>query len=156
MANVRAVPEGMHTLTPQLTVDDGVAAMEFYKKAFGAQELARAMDTDGKKLMHGELRIGDSTFFVNDSFPEMGGDAPKPTSLWLYVDQADALFKRAVDAGAKVTQPMEDQFWGDRLGMVQDRWGNRWNIAQHIKDLSPAEQQQAQQEWRERNNKKRK
>jgi PhnB protein len=141
---VKAVPEGMHTLTAQLSVDGAAEAIELYKKAFGAEEINRAPDPSGKKIWHAMIRIGDSMLFVNDTFPEMGG-APHPASLWIYQSNVDALFKRAVDAGCKVMMPLMDMFWGDRMGTVTDRWGNRWNLAQHMKDMTPEEMKKAEQ-----------
>src|SRR5712691_10944878 len=126
----KAVPEGMHTVTPQLSVDGAGEAIELYKKAFGAEELTRALDPSGKKIWHSMLRIGNSTIFVNDTFPEMGG-APSQASLWIYLDNVDTAFKRAVDAGCKTQMAVADMFWGDRMGTVVDRWGIKWNIATH-------------------------
>lgn len=145
MAKVRAVPEGMHTITPVITVEGCADALEFWKKAFGAQEMSRAMDPSGKKIMHAAVRIGDSTFFCNDTFPDMGGVA-HPAQLWLYVEDVDAVFKRATEAGCKSLMPLADMFWGDRFGKVTDRWGNEWSLAQHIKDMTPAEMKKAQDE----------
>ena len=145
MAQVKAVPEGMHTVTPALTIDGAAEALAFYQRAFGAQEVNRAPDPSGKKVWHAMIKIGDSMVFVNDAFPEMGAGANK-TSLWLYVDNADAAFQRAVEAGAQQVMPMADMFWGDRMGVVTDPWGNRWTFAQHIKDMTPEEMQRAQDE----------
>lgn len=142
MPKLNPVPEGLHTLTAQLTVQGAAEAIEFYKRAFGAEERSLMADPTGKKLLHAELRIGDSCLFINDDFPEMGG-AAHPSSLWLYTADADALFKRATDAGAKVIWPMTDQFWGDRTGTLADRWGNRWNLAVRVKDMTQAEMEQA-------------
>ena len=142
----KPIPEGLRTITPQMTIDGCAEAIAFYKKAFGAEEVMRAPDPSGKKIWHAMIRIGDSTIFVNDAFPEMGGGANK-TSLWIYTaDSVDAAFKRAVDAGAKVVMPLADMFWGDRMGAVTDRWGNRWTIAQHSKDMSPEDMKRAQDE----------
>jgi uncharacterized glyoxalase superfamily protein PhnB len=138
----RAIPEGMHSLTPQLTVDGAAAAMEFFKKAFGATEIQRAPDPSGKKIWHASMKLGDSTFFVNDEFPEMGGHK-NTTRMWFYTEGVDAAFKRAVDAGCKPAMPVADMFWGDRLGAVIDPWGNQWTIATHVKDMTPDEQKQA-------------
>jgi uncharacterized glyoxalase superfamily protein PhnB len=143
MAKVKAVPEGMHTLTTQLAVDGASEAIEFYKRAFGAEELSRAPDPSGKKVWHSSLRIGSSVLFVNDVFPDMGGSAEK-AHLWLYIDNVDAAWKRAVDAGCTVRMPLADMFWGDRIGTVHDRWGNQWSLAQHIQDLTPEEMKKAQ------------
>lgn len=143
MAQVKAVPEGMHTLTPQLAVDGAAKAMDWYKQAFGAEELSRAPDPSGQKIWHASLRIGDSVFFVNDAFPDMGGGAHM-TSLWIYTDDVDRKWKRAVDAGAKPVMPLADMFWGDRTGTLMDPFGNRWSLAQHMKDMTPAEMKAAQ------------
>ena len=139
----KPIPEGLRTLTPSLTVEGATEAIEFYKRAFGAEERSRALDPTGKKVWHAELRIGDSAFFINDTAPEMGA-TPSFSSLWIYTADADAAFDRAVKAGAKVTMPMADMFWGDRVGMLVDRWNIKWSIAKHIKDLSPSEMKAAQ------------
>jgi PhnB protein len=149
----KAVPDGFHTVTPQLTLDNAAQAIEWYKKAFGAEEVARAVGPDGK-IMHAEVRIGDSRIMLND--PMMGGKGPKaiggsPAALWLYVEDCDALFNRAVAAGGHVfSGPMgqlQDQFWGDRTGTVVDPHGYTWTIATHKEDLTPQELQQRQAEW---------
>ena len=137
----RPVPEGHHTVTVQLSLDDAARGIEFYKKAFGAQEIGRHLGPDGK-IMHAEITIGDSRVMVNDVMQGMKG--PKafggsPTTLWLYVDDCDALFNRAVAAGAAVQMPMSDQFWGDRGGVVADPAGYTWWIATRKEDLTPAE-----------------
>jgi PhnB protein len=146
MAQVKAVPEGMHSITPQLAIDGADKAIDWYKKAFGAELLMRAPDPSGKKVWHAAMRIGDSTFFVNDTFPEMGGGV-QTGSLWIYTDNVDQLWKRAVDAGGEVKFPIGDMFWGDRMGTVHDPFGNRWTLAQHIKDLTPDELKKAEQEF---------
>lgn len=146
MAKVKGIPEGMHTVTPSLVMDGAADAIAFYKKAFGAEEMSRAMDPSGKKVWHGDIKIGDSRVFVNDSAPEMGAPA-QPSRLFLYTENVDALFDRAVKAGATVKMPLADMFWGDRMGQVQDKWGNLWSLAQHIKDLTPKEMQKAQDEF---------
>jgi PhnB protein len=138
----RAIPEGLRTVTPAMTMDGCADAIEFYKKAFGAVEEGRAVDPSGKKIWHAQIRIGDSAIFVNDAFPEMG-PVPGPVSLWIYSEDVDAAFKRAVDAGAEVKMPPSDMFWGDRFGAVVDRWGHRWNLAQHTKDMTPDEMKRA-------------
>src|SRR5271170_7367732 len=143
MSKVKRVPEGMHTVTAQLAVEGAADAIAFYKKAFGAEEVMRAPDPSGKKIWHAQIRIGDSQIFVNDVFPEMGG-GPGSARLWVYVENVDSLFKRAADAGAVVKMPLADMFWGDRIGCVVDKWGNEWNLAQHIKDLTPDEMKKAQ------------
>jgi PhnB protein len=150
------VPEGYHTVTPQLTLDNAAQAIEWYKNALGAEELGRAEGPDGK-IMHATLRIGDSRIMLND---EMGGSkGPRalggsPMSLFLYVPDCDALFNRAVAAGAKVSGDMgqmADQFWGDRAGTVSDPYGYHWWIATHKEDLTPQETQQRQDEWMKKN-----
>lgn len=148
-----AVPEGHHTITPQLTLDNAAQAIEWYKKALGAQEVSRATGPDGK-ILHAEVRIGDSLIMLNDAM--MGSKGPKalggsPASLWLYVEDCDALFNRAVAAGARVAGgPMgqvQDQFWGDRAGTVTDPQGYTWTIATRKEDLSRDEMAQRQAEW---------
>ena len=143
MAQVKAVPEGMHTLTPQLTIDGCDQAIDWYKSAFGAELQERAPDPSGKKVWHASMRIGNSVFFLNDVFLDMGEPA-HPAALWLYIDEVDKAWKRAVDAGAKVTMPLSDMFWGDRTGTVVDPFGNRWSLAQRIKNMTPLEMKQAQ------------
>jgi PhnB protein len=141
----KPIPEGIRTLTPQLSMDGCAEAIEFYKKAFGAEEIHRAPDPSGKKIWHAQLKIGDSMLFLNDTFPEMGGAASK-ASIWVYSDNVDKAFKRAVDAGAQVKMPLADMFWGDRTGQVTDKWGNSWNFAQHMRDVSPDEMKRATEE----------
>lgn len=135
---VKSVPEGYRTVTPTLSIDGAERAIEFYKKAFGAEELDRAPDPSGQKIWHAAIRIGDSIVFVNDVFPDMGGSQSQ-SSMWLYVPDADAAFKRAVDAGATVRMPPADMFWGDRMAAVSDPFGQKWTIATHIKDMTPEE-----------------
>jgi PhnB protein len=149
----KAVPEGHHTVTPQLTLDNAAQAIEWYKKALGADEVARALGPDGK-VMHAEIRVGNSLIMLNDeigggkSAKAMGGS---PASLWVYVEDCDALFNRAVSAGAQVPPgPMgqlADQFWGDRSGSFTDPYGYQWTIATHKEDLSPQEIQQRMDEF---------
>jgi PhnB protein len=148
----KAVPEGYHTVTPQLTLDNAAQAIDWYKKGLGAEELGRAVGPDGK-ILHAELRIGDSRIMVNDAM--MGAKGPKaiggsPASLWIYVEDCDALFNRAVAAGAQVAGPMgpmADQFWGDRSGTITDPHGYVWTIATRKEDLTPQELQQRQADW---------
>jgi PhnB protein len=143
---VKAIPEGLHALTLQLSIDGCAQAIEWYKKAFDAQEVRRAPDPSGKKIWHAELRIGDSTFMVNDTFPEMGAEASR-ASTWLYTEDVDAAWKRAVDAGGKVKMPLSDMFWGDRMGTLVDPFGNQWSLARRIKNLTNEEMQRAQDEF---------
>jgi PhnB protein len=151
-STVKPIPEGMHTLTPHLVCAGAADAIEFYKKAFNAVELRR-MPGPGGKMMHAEVRIGDSVLMLVDEFPEMGAKGPKalegsPVSLHLYVADADAAMAQAVAAGAKVMMPLADMFWGDRYGQVEDPFGHRWSIATHMRDLSPQEIQAAMQDGR--------
>jgi len=145
----KPVPEGYHTITPQLTLDNAAQTMEWYKKALGAEEVSRSVGPDGK-IMHAELKIGDSRFMVNDVMT--GGKGPQafggsPASMWLFVENSDALFNRAVSAGATVQMPIADQFWGDRGGAVADPAGYTWWIATRKEDLTPAEMQQRAAEF---------
>jgi PhnB protein len=139
---VSPVPKGYHTLTAQLSIEGASKAIEFYKKAFGAEVIDQAPDPSGKKVWHAALRVGDSMLFVNDVFPEMGG-SPSHTSLWVYVNDVDASFKRAVDAGATGKHPPTDMFWGDRMGQVTDPFGQEWTIATRVKDMTPDEMKKA-------------
>ena len=144
----RPVPEGYHTITPQLTLDNAAQAIEWYKKALGAQELDRSVGPDGK-IMHAELKIGDSRIMVNDVMMGKGPGAlgGSPASLWLFVEDCDQLFKRAVGAGAKVQMEMQDQFWGDRGGAVTDPEGYTWWIATRKQDLTKEEMNQRAAEF---------
>ena len=141
------IPQGYHTVTPALTCRDAAKAIDFYKKAFGAEELMRMPSPDGSKVSHAEIKIGDSVVFVSDEFPGMSA-APSPTTtpsynLFLYVENVDSVFNRAVSAGARVDMPIQDMFWGDRYGVVMDPYGFKWSMATHIKDLSPEEMKRA-------------
>jgi PhnB protein len=143
MAHVQPVPEGYHSVTPYLVVDGASKAIEFYKRAFGAVERFR-MPAPDDKVGHAEIQVGDSVIMLSDPFPEMGANAPSgagnsSAGLMLYVPDVDALFKQAVDAGATVTMPLADQFWGDRYGKVRDPFGHSWQLATHIEDVSPEE-----------------
>ena len=143
------IPDGFTTLTAHLVVEGAGAAMDFYKRAFGAEEMGRAPMPDGKKLMHGLMKVGNSMLMLVDSFPEFGAKSPKelggsPVTLHVYVTDADAAFRRAVDAGCTVAMPLADMFWGDRYGKVKDPYGHEWSIATKIKNLSPAEMEEAQ------------
>jgi len=144
-----AIPEGYRTVTPALVLDDASAAIDWYKKALGAEEVTRSLGPDGK-IMHAEIRVGDSRVMVNDavmglkSAKDLGGS---PMSLWLYVEDCDALFKRAVAAGAQVGMPLGDMFWGDRFGSIVDPFGYRWSIATHKEDLTPDEIKEREAAW---------
>jgi uncharacterized glyoxalase superfamily protein PhnB len=138
---VKRIPEGCHTVTPHLVVRGAAQAIEFYQKAFGARELGRHPGPSGK-IMHAEVQIGDSRVHLNDEFPEMGSCAPPtlggtPVVIHLWVEDVDAVFNRAVQAGAQVVMPVADMFWGDRYGLLQDPFGHRWSLASHLRDLTP-------------------
>jgi len=144
---VKPVPDGMHTVTPHLVCEGAADAITFYKQAFGAVELGRLPGPQGK-LMHAMLRIGDSAVMLVDEFPEYGSFGPKslkgsPVTIHLYVEDVDATVKRAVAAGAKITMPVDDMFWGDRYGKIEDPFGHHWSVATHIRDVSPEEMQAA-------------
>lgn len=135
-------PKEYHTVTPALTVADAAAAIEFYKAAFGATEKSRMPAADGKRIMHAELIVGDSTLMLADAFPEWGGKSPRdlggsPVAIHLYVPDVDAAFARAQSAGAKPEMPVADQFWGDRYGTVVDPTGFTWGVATHTEDVTP-------------------
>ena len=139
----KAIPEGYHTITPHLIVKGAAEAIEFYKNAFGAEEVMRMPGPDGM-IMHSELRIGDSHFMLNDEFPNFGKMGPKSiggtaVTIHLYVSDVDALYARAVKAGAKATMPIADMFWGDRYGQIEDPFGHQWSLATHKEDLTPEE-----------------
>ena len=145
---VQAVPTGFHTLTPHLVVRNAAEALEFYKKALGAEVLNVAKMPDGR-IMHAALRIGDSMLMLNDEMPEHGALSPlanngSGVTIHIYTEDADGAFNRAVSAGAQVRMPLMDQFWGDRYGVVSDPYGHQWSIASHVKDVSPEELQKAQ------------
>ena len=148
MPAVNPIPPGMHALTPHLTCTDAAKAIEFYKRVLGATEISRSL-VPGGKIIHAALQIGDSRMFVNDAFPEMGGGAApspgsrSPVTIHLQVPNVDEVFQRAVAAGAKVTMPVMDMFWGDRYGKFEDGFGHEWSVATHIKDVTPDEMEAA-------------
>jgi PhnB protein len=142
-SQVKAVPDGMHTITPHIVVRDAARAVEWYKQALGAEERGR-VPLPGGKLMSVELWFGDSAVMVADEFPEMGVVSPQTvggtsTVLNLYTEDVDALWQRAVDAGAEVLHPLQDAFWGDRHGQLTDPYGHRWGLAEHLRDVPPEE-----------------
>jgi uncharacterized glyoxalase superfamily protein PhnB len=143
------IPAGHHTITPHLVIDGAAGAIEFYKEAFGAEELCRMPfpNPDGTmKLGHAELKIGDSRLFLADEFPDYCSVGPtggrSPVTIHLYVTDAEATFARAVEAGAKVSMPLADMFWGDRFGKLIDPFGHHWSIAEHLEDLTPEQMQE--------------
>lgn len=135
------IPEGMHTLTPQLVVSDATQLIEFLKTTFGAEAMHMMRTPDGK-IMHGYVRIGDSSMFLSDA---VGFAQPTAANLFVYVSDVDRTFARALKAGAKPLAPVADMFWGDRWGMVADPFGNVWQIATHVEDVSPEEMQKRMQ-----------
>lgn len=144
---VKAVPEGMSTVTPHLVCDGAAEAIEFYKKAFGAKEFMRLPGTDGR-LMHACLGIGGSRVMLVDENPQWGALGPKAmkgtsVTIHLQVENADALFAQAIAAGATAILPVDEMFWGDRYGIVEDPFGHRWSLATHVRDLTPEEIAQA-------------
>ena len=149
MSAVKPIPEGFHTITPALVCKGAARAIDFYKEVFHAKELSR-MAGPGGTIGHAELQIGDSRLMLGDEFPGMVS-APAAghtgTSLHIYTDNVDAMFERAVKAGGKVEQPLQNQFWGDRYGKIRDPFGHVWGVAQHIEDVAPAEMERRAAEW---------
>ncbi|HET9179508.1 MAG TPA: VOC family protein [Terriglobia bacterium] len=142
-SNVRAIPEGYHSVTPYLIVKGAAKAIEFYKQAFGAVETLRMPQPDGR-IGHAELKIGNSTIMLADEFPERNIRGPEslggtPVMMHLYIEDVDTVAQRAVAAGAKEMRPVQNQFYGDRSGMFADPFGHQWNISTHVEDLSPEE-----------------
>jgi PhnB protein len=138
---VNPIPKGYHSVTPYLVLDDASRAIEFYKKAFGAQEIMRMQGPPGK-IAHAEIKIGDSPVMISDEMPGASDRSPKSlggsgVGIFLYVDNVDSVFNQAVSAGAKSEMPPEDMFWGDRFGKLVDPFGHRWALATHIEDVAP-------------------
>ena len=138
------IPQGFHTLTPHLIVRDADQAIEFYKKAFGAELMGDVARMPNGKVMHAQIRIGDSYLMLNDEMPEYGALSPasggsSSVTIHIYTSDVDSAFKRATDAGAQVKMPLADQFWGDRYGVVSDPSGHKWSLATHVKDISQDE-----------------
>ena len=147
----KSIPDGFHTITPSLVVSNSKDAIEFYKKAFGANEIYQMPAPDGK-IMHAMIQIEDSFVMMSDEFPTMGCKSPTSiggtaVTIHLYVEDADQVFNQAIEAGAKVTMPIMDVFWGDRFGTVTDPFGHSWAIATHKKDVSPEEMKKASEEY---------
>lgn len=146
-SSVKPIPDGMHSLTPHLVCANAAAAIDFYVKAFNGVEQAR-LPGPGGKIMHASLRIGDSALMLVDEMPEWGALGPKaltgsPVTIHLYVQDVDATVAQAVAAGAKVTMPVADMFWGDRYGQLEDPFGHRWSVATHTRDVSHEEMKKA-------------
>jgi uncharacterized glyoxalase superfamily protein PhnB len=149
---VSAIPKGYHSVTPVLVVKGAEQAIEFYKKAFGAKELDRAYMPGSNIILHAEMQIGDSRIMLNDEFPEMNCKSPQSvggasTALYVYVKDVEKIFTQASAAGATVTMPVMDAFWGDRTGQLIDPYGHVWSFATRKRNLSPKEMQKAQEEW---------
>ena len=147
---VKPIPQGFHSVTPYLTLNDTARAIDFYKRAFGAEELMR-MDGPGGKIAHAEIKVGDSIIMLGDEMPGAACQSPQTVGsttvgVLIYVKDADAVFKQAVSAGAQVQEPMADMFWGDRYGRLKDPFGHSWSVATHKEDVSPAEMHQRMQE----------
>lgn len=147
---VKAIPEGFQSITPSLTCKNAAQAIELYRKVFGATERSR-MAGPGGKVMHAEIQVGSSIMFVADEFP---GTSAAPTqgtlpsqSLYLYVQDVDSIYAKAVAEGCKAGMPLTDMFWGDRLGSVTDPFGHHWNLATHIEDVAPEEMKRRADEW---------
>ena len=152
--SVKAVPQGYHSVTPYLIVEGAAAALDFYRRAFDARELFRM--PMGDRIGHAEMRIGDSVVMLADEWPDMGYVGPakrggSPVGLMIYVEQVDAVFARAIAAGAREERGVQDQFYGDRSGNLVDPFGHRWTIATHIEDVAPEEMQRRMQEWSKAN-----
>ena len=148
---IQSVPQGFHTLTPHLVVRNADQAIEFYKRAFGAELVGGIARMPDGKVMHAMLRIGDSNLMLNDEMPEYGALAPvsggsSSVTIHIYTPDVDRAFERATSAGAQVKMPLADQFWGDRYGVVADPSGHKWSIAAHVKDLSPEQMKAAMEE----------
>ncbi len=151
MSDVKKIPEGMSTVTPHLVCKGAAEAIEFYKKAFGAVDLGRLSDGKSGKLVHALISIGDSKVMLVDEFPEWGFYGPtslngSPITIHLYVDDVDAVVDRAVQCGAKVTMQVQDMFWGDRYGKLEDPFGHLWSVATHIRDVTSEEMEKAARE----------
>ena len=144
----KPIPDGYHTVTPYLIVKDVAAAIDWYSKAFGAEDILRMTAPDGKNILHAEIKIGDSHVMLGEENPEWQSKGPKmlggtPVTLHIYVEDVDTAFQKAVDAGAEATMPVADQFWGDRYGKITDPYGHHWSIGTHIADPTPEEMQAA-------------
>ncbi len=149
---VKPIPDGYHSVTPTLTIKGASEAIEFYKKAFDAKEIYRFPGSDGKSIMHAEIRIGDSAIMLCDEMPQMGCLSPTSIggpsgSIYLYVNDVDSVFNKAISVGAKPMMPMMDGFWGDRIGALTDPFGHRWTIATRKKEMTVEEIQKAGAEF---------
>jgi PhnB protein len=150
MCAVKAIPDGYHSITPSIVCKNAAQAIEFYKEVFQAKEKARMLGPGGS-IGHAEIQIGNSPLMLSDEFPGMASaPGPNPTNshyLYVYSENVDALFDRAVKAGCKVEMPLQNQFWGDRYGKVRDPYGHAWGLAQHVEDVSPEEMKKRAEAW---------
>lgn len=147
----KAIPSGYHSVTPYLIIDGATKAIDFYKRAFNATELMRMASPDGR-IGHAEIQIGDSHIMLADEYPEMGYRGPQAlggtaVSLMLYVEKVDEIFKQALVSGAKELRPLQDQFYGDRSGTLQDPFGHVWTLSTHVEDVAPEEMRRRSQEY---------
>lgn len=149
MPKVKPIPEGYHSLSPSITCKNAAKAIDFYKKVFGATEVLR-LPGSNNEIMHAELKIGDSHLFLNDEFPGMAvapaGPGPAPVQIFLYTEDVDAVYNRAIHEGARSTMPLADQFWGDRYGKFVDPFGHHWGVATHVEDVAPEDLQRRMKE----------
>jgi PhnB protein len=150
--SVKPIPDGYNSVSAYLIVKNAAEALHFYKQALGAEPGVRMTGPDGKSTMHAEMHIGNSTVMLSDENPQWGAQSPEtlggsPSSLHIYVEDADALFKRAVEAGCEVVAPIMDAFWGDRYGKLKDPFGHQWGIATHIEDVPPEDMGRRAEEW---------
>jgi PhnB protein len=149
MPKVKPIPEGYHSISPSITCKNASKAIDFYKKVFGATEVMRMPGPTGE-IMHAELKIGDSHIFLNDEFPGMAvapsGSGPAPCQIFVYTEDVDSVFNRAIQEGARSTMPLADQFWGDRYGKFVDPFGHHWGVATHVEDVAPEDMQRRMKE----------
>lgn len=153
MPKVQPIPPGYTTVTPYLAIEGATQAIDFYKRAFGAEEIVRMAGPDGA-VMHAEIRIGNSIVMLGEACPERGASGPKalkgsPVSILLYVEDADAVAAQAQKAGAKIAQPVDEMFWGDRYGKLEDPFGHLWGVATHVRDVTEAEMAEAMRKMSE-------
>ena len=144
----KKIPQGFNTVTPSLTVNGAAKAIELYKKAFGAKEEYRMECDDGSgKIMHACIQIGDSKLFLADTNPKMGCGTPSVSSFYVYLNDVDAAFKQAKQAGCSETYPVQDMFWGDRTGSLKDSFGIQWTLATHVREVSPKEMEEGRKKF---------
>ncbi len=149
MPKAKPIPDGYHSISPSVTCKNAAKAIEFYKKVFGATEVMRMPGPNGE-IMHAELKIGDSHVFLNDEFPGMAaapsGSGPAPVQIFVYTEDVDSVYNRAIQEGARSTMPLANQFWGDRYGKFVDPFGHHWGVATHVEDVAPQDMQRRMKE----------